>query len=104
MNAYKKNAQFKSTQFNKTFGALQVDSVATLPDFRGKGLFKLIFEEFCKNAKLKGCTDLEIQVWAGNDAAIYAYKKMDCEITNEKYLNLEDKSLGGRVVMSKKIY
>lgn len=103
MDAYKKNTPFKNIQFNKTPGTLQIDSVATLSDFRGKGLFKFIFEEFSKNSGLESCNGIEIQVWAGNDGAISAYKKLGCEIIGEKFLNEENKSLGGKVIMSKKI-
>ena len=103
VEAYKSNAVYKNVQIAKTLGSLQIDSVATLPDFRGKGLFKMIFDEHIKNAKSKKCEQLEIQVWAGNDTAIAAYKKLGCEITAEKYYNLEKKAAGGRVVMTKKL-
>lgn len=103
IGAYEKNAKFKDIQIAKTNGTLQLDSVATLPNYRGKGLLKLIFEEHCKVAKQNGCNQLEIQVWAGNDGALAAYKKLGCELINEKYFNAEEKNRGGRVVVSKTI-
>ena len=103
IGAFGKNAKFKEIQIAKSDGTLQIDSVATQPEFRGRGLLKLIFEEHCKAAKSKGCNQLEIQVWAGNEGALSAYRKLGCTITKEKYLNPEDKSLGGRVVMTKQL-
>jgi ribosomal protein S18 acetylase RimI-like enzyme len=102
IGAFKKNSKFKDVQINKSYEALQIDSVATLADHRGKGLFKLIFDEHCRLAKQQGCKQLEIQVWAGNEGAIAAYKKLGCEITNEKYMT-DNKNDGGRLVMTKKL-
>lgn len=101
MQGYKGNMKFREVQIPKSNGALQIDSVATLPEYRGKGLFKMIFEEHCRTAVLEGCNLLEIQVWAGNHGAIRTYEKLGCTITNEKYLNFADKDAGGRLVMSK---
>jgi len=103
IEAYKRNSTYKEVQIAKTYGTLQIDSVATLPEFRGKGLFKMIFEEHCRIGRSHDCNQLEIQVWAGNNAAIHTYQKLGCAITNEKYLNFEEKSGGGRLVMTKKI-
>lgn len=103
IEAFRKNSEFKDIQIAKTAGTLQIDSVATLPEYRGKGLLKLIVEQHCKNAISKGCKELEIQVWAGNEVAILSYKKLGCIITNEKYINCENKNAFGRVLMSKKI-
>ena len=100
---YKKNAEFKEIQINKTPGTLQIDSVATLPEFRGKGLFKLIFEEHCKAAEAEGCNQVEIQVWSGNQGAISTYKKLGCEIASEKYVDINNQNLGGKVLMTRKI-
>lgn len=101
LEGYEKNEKFKDVQINKTPGTLQIDSVATFPEFRGKGLFKLIFDEHCKMAGEKKCNKLEIQVWAGNEAAISTYKKLGCELSNEKFMNGEPSK--GRIVMSKKL-
>jgi len=103
VNAYQINSKFKKVQIAKTLGTLQIDSVATLSEFRGKGLYKLLFEEHCKGAKSTGCGELEIQVWAGNDIAVSTNIKLGCEIIKEKYLNNEEKNLGGRLVMSKRL-
>lgn len=103
LGAFKKNSKYKDVQINKSNGAIQLDSVATLESFRGQGLLKLIFEEHIKLALQKGVETLEIQVWAGNAPAIAAYRKMGCEITLEKWINPDDKNAGGRIVMSKKI-
>ncbi|MGZ4034200.1 MAG: GNAT family N-acetyltransferase [Bacteroidia bacterium] len=103
MEGYEKNRKYKDVQINKTLNTLQIDSVATLPEFRGKGLFKMIFDEHCRIARSKKCEKLEIQVWAGNEGAISTYTKLGCEISNEKYMDTNDKNKRGRVVMSKKI-
>ena len=103
VGAFKKNSKFKDVQINKTLGALQIDSVATVAEYRGKGLFKLVFEEHGNNAKSKGCNQLEIQVWEGNNGAISTYKKLGCEITLEKFYKPEDVTKGGRLLMTKKL-
>ena len=104
IEAYKKNSIFKEVQIAKSYGALQIDSVATLAEYRGKGLFKMIFDEHCRIAILNGCKLLEIQVWAGNDAAVKTYQKLGCVIINEKYLNFTDEdNAGGRLLMTKKL-
>lgn len=103
LNAYQENSKYKDVQLNKSLGALQIDSVATLPEFRGKGFLKLIFDEHCNIAKQKGCTQLEIQVWSGNIGAIAAYQKLGCTKNVEKYYNSQNKQLGGKVIMSKKL-
>jgi ribosomal protein S18 acetylase RimI-like enzyme len=103
LEGFEKNAKFKEVQITKTEGTLQLDSVATLPEFRGRGLLKRIVEEHCKIALEKNCNRMEIQVWAGNEAAIAAYKKLGCERTLEKFMNGNQASSRGRLVMSKKI-
>jgi ribosomal protein S18 acetylase RimI-like enzyme len=103
LEGYEKNAKFKDVQINKTAGTLQIDSVATLPEFRGKGLFKQVFDKHCKMANAKNCNQLEIQVWAGNEAALSTYRKLGCELSAEKFMNNDPASAQGRVLMSKRI-
>jgi ribosomal protein S18 acetylase RimI-like enzyme len=103
IGAYRKNGKYKDVQIAKTLGTLQLDSVATLAEYRGKGLLKMIFDEHCRLASLEGCKKLEVQVWAGNEGAVGAYQKLGCCITNEKYINFTDKMVGGRLLMTKEL-
>jgi ribosomal protein S18 acetylase RimI-like enzyme len=103
IGAFQKNSKFKHVQITKSLDRLQIDSVATLESYRGKGLFKLIFDEHCKTALSKGAKELEIQVWKGNLPAVSTYKKLGCEITLEKLMTAERESVGGRILMSKKL-
>ncbi|HSH66091.1 MAG TPA: GNAT family N-acetyltransferase [Bacteroidia bacterium] len=101
MRGYKKNAEYKDVQIVKSAGTVQLDSVAILEEFRGKGLLKLIFDAHTENVRKKNVTELEIQVWAGNIAAIKAYEKLGYKIKIEKWR--KNKNEGGRILMSKQL-
>jgi ribosomal protein S18 acetylase RimI-like enzyme len=45
------------------------------PVYRGQGLNALVMEELKKLAKERGITELRLEVYAGNQAAINAYEK-----------------------------
>jgi ribosomal protein S18 acetylase RimI-like enzyme len=47
-----------------------------LPDYRGKGINKLIIEALKKWSVKQGVTEFRLQVYAGNESAIQAYQKV----------------------------
>lgn len=97
--AYGNIRKYKPVNVDKTPGTLQVDSVATLPQFRGMGLFRMIFNEHCNTAKGMGCTGVEIQVWKGNEGAIKTYEKLGLIQKIEK--TMPDSNGRGKILMHK---
>lgn len=85
----------------KKANTLQIDCVATLPDFRGKGLLK----ELMKTAEEKGrqlnVNEIQIQVWKKNEAAIAVYEKAGYKIVHEMMSNTEEGN--GKILMTKNI-
>jgi GNAT superfamily N-acetyltransferase len=47
-----------------------------LPDYRGKGINKLIIEALKEWSVKQGVTEFRLQVYAGNESAIQAYQKV----------------------------
>ncbi|MBQ9544722.1 MAG: GNAT family N-acetyltransferase [Clostridia bacterium] len=54
---------------------LYVDDICVDEKCRGRGVGKLLFEHVRAFAVLKGCHNLTLNVWAGNDAALKFYEK-----------------------------
>lgn len=74
--AYTFLAHHKEIQIPKTKGNLQIDSVATLIDFRGLGLFKKMLKEVEEFYSKQGIKAAEIQVWKKNELALNVYQKL----------------------------
>lgn len=92
-----KLAKFKSIQFAKTIGAYQLDSVSVFPEFRGQGIFGKMLKEAFNVVSPDETPRVEIQVWAGNTAALRAYEKEGFAIKETKLMEGTDK---GRVLMA----
>lgn len=85
----------------KTRNTLQIDCVATLPEFRGQGLLKQLVNEAERMAADAGIRELQIQVWKKNEGAVSAYGKLGY-VTTAEQLSQEDKT-NGKIVMTKTI-
>lgn len=85
----------------KGINTLQIDCVATLPEYRGKGLLKELIKEAEKVAMQKKVSEMQIQVWKMNDNAIKAYQKLGFVIVDERLSKDDDKN--GKILMVKKI-
>lgn len=81
--------------------SLQIDCVATLPEYRGKGMLRNLIAEAELVAKQNEVSELQILVWKKNEAAINAYKKLGFVIEEERASLLEPNN--GKVLMIKKI-
>lgn len=46
-----------------------------LPDFRGKGINHLILDDLCEWTRSRGVTEVRLEVYPNNTAAIRAYEK-----------------------------
>jgi ribosomal protein S18 acetylase RimI-like enzyme len=67
-----------------TAGAWIVENVATLPEFRRRGLTDRLLVEILDEGRKRGATLAEIGVLIGNDPAQRAYEKAGFEVTGEK--------------------
>ncbi len=65
-------------------GAWIVESVATLPEFRRRGLVDRLMAEILERGRAKGASTADISVLIGNDAAQRAYEKCGFEVIGEK--------------------
>ena len=73
-------------------GAWIVENVATLPEFRRRGLVDRLMEEILKRGRGRGATVADISVFIGNDPAQRAYEKCGFATVAEK-LNPEFESV-----------
>jgi translation initiation factor 4G len=65
-------------------GAWIVENVATLPEFRRRGLVDRLLVEILERGRKRGATIADIAVLIGNDPAQRAYEKAGFEVTGEK--------------------
>jgi len=75
-----------ATEINieRTPGVLQIESVYTLPRYRGNGLSGALIREHLSQAAKTGTSSAEIQVMGNNGAAIKAYQKAGFILKREK--------------------
>jgi ribosomal protein S18 acetylase RimI-like enzyme len=64
-------------------GAWIVENVATLPEFRRRGLVDRLMEEMLERGRRRGATVSDIGVFIGNDSAQRAYEKCGFEVVAE---------------------
>jgi translation initiation factor 4G len=67
-----------------TAGAWIVENVATLPEFRRKGLCDRLMEEILERGRRRGATVSDISIFIGNDSAQRAYEKCGFAVLAEK--------------------
>ena len=65
-------------------GAWIVENVATLPEFRRKGLVDRLTAHILDIGRQRGATAAEVAVFIGNDPAQRAYEKAGFEIVDER--------------------
>jgi ribosomal protein S18 acetylase RimI-like enzyme len=65
-------------------GAWIVENVATLPDFRRRGLSELLMGGILDRGRAAGASTADISVFIGNDGAQRAYEKCGFEVVGEK--------------------
>jgi ribosomal protein S18 acetylase RimI-like enzyme len=61
-----------------------IESVATLPQYRRRGLANALIDEVLQNARKTGCKLAQITTYMGNDAAVSAYEKSGFSILDQK--------------------
>ncbi len=68
-----------------TPGAWIVENVATLPEFRRRGLVDRLVEEMLERGRRRGATVADISVFIGNDSAQRAYEKCGFAVIAERH-------------------
>lgn len=71
-----------------------IESVATLPQFRRRGLIGSLVDAVILQARHSGCELAQITTYIGNDAARLAYEKSGFKVLDEKRCAEVDKILG----------
>ena len=66
----------KSKPFLKHDNHAYLGFMYVLPEYRGKGINKMIIDELKKWASGQGLTEFRLEVYYGNDSAIKAYEKI----------------------------
>lgn len=61
-----------------------IESVATLPEYRGRGIIGALIDEVVQNATQRGCKLAQITTYIGNEAACKAYEKAGFKVLDEK--------------------
>jgi ribosomal protein S18 acetylase RimI-like enzyme len=62
-----------------------IESVATLPQFRRRGLISALIDEILRDATERGCRLAQITTYLGNEPALAAYEKNGFEVRDEKH-------------------
>jgi ribosomal protein S18 acetylase RimI-like enzyme len=62
-----------------------VENVATLPEFRRRGLVDRLMEEILERGRRRGATESDISVFIGNDSAQRAYEKCGFAVIAERH-------------------
>ncbi len=65
-------------------GVWIVENVATLPEFRRRGLVARLLEKILERGRERGASQADIGVFIGNDGAQFAYERAGFEVTGEK--------------------
>lgn len=94
----KNNAELNISKKNNS---LQIDCVATLPEYRGMGLLKQLLTEAERTASEFQAHEIQIQVWKQNETAVKAYEKAGYKIVEEMISAANNKN--GKVLMTKTI-
>jgi ribosomal protein S18 acetylase RimI-like enzyme len=71
-----------------------IENVATLADYRRRGLAGGLIEEALRNASGRGCRLAQITTYIGNDAAVSAYEKSGFSVLDQKRCTELQKILG----------
>jgi translation initiation factor 4G len=71
-----------------------IENVATLPEYRRRGLIGALMDEVLEVARGRGCRLAQITTYIGNDAARSAYEKSGFRILDEKRCSEVQEILG----------
>jgi translation initiation factor 4G len=81
-------------------GAWVIDSVATLPEYRRKGVSQKLLRAILEKGKRQGYSKAQINMYIGNDPALRLYRKFGFEIVEEVLDEYFEKSIGSPGMLS----
>jgi len=81
-------------------GAWVIDSVATLPEHRGKGAAKNLLKMILKKGKKQGHPQAQVNMYIGNEPALNLYRKFGFEIIEENRDEYFEKNIGSPGMLS----
>lgn len=61
-----------------------IENVATMPEYRGRGLTSLLIEHVLEEGRVQGCTEAQISFLIGNDRAERVYARAGFTFADEK--------------------
>ena len=73
-----KNQPFSTNMVQ--FSTMFIDDLCVDENFRGKGAGKALFDFVKKEASSRGCYDVALNVWEGNDSARAFYEKLGMKV------------------------
>ena len=82
-----------------------IDSVATMPEYRGRGIAERLLKAIITEGRKNGYSTAQINMYAGNEPALRLYKKLGFEVieeTQDKYFEEKIRS-SGMLSLSRKI-
>jgi ribosomal protein S18 acetylase RimI-like enzyme len=81
-------------------GAWVIDSVAVLPEYRGKGAAEELLDTILEKGKRQGFPQAQITMYIGNEPALNLYRKFGFEIIEEKCNTYFEKNIGSPGMLS----
>jgi ribosomal protein S18 acetylase RimI-like enzyme len=94
-------ALYKDIQLKKNNGVLQIDCVATLENYSGKGVFGALLGAVERHYSEKGIKQAEIQVWLKNKHAFAVYENKGYKIIAERISQHDQEN--GKILMQKEL-
>ena len=81
-------------------GAWVIDSVATLPEHRRKGVSEKLLRTILEKGERQGHSKAQVNMYIGNEAALKLYRKLGFEIVEEILDEYFEKSIGSPGMLS----
>ena len=81
-------------------GAWVIDSVATLPEYRKRGIAETLLEHVLHEGKERGYHVAQINMYIGNAPALNLYKKLGFEVIEEKREEYFERTIGSPGMLS----
>ena len=81
-------------------GAWVIDSVATLPQYRKRGIAETLLEHVLHEGKERGYHIAQINMYIGNEPALSLYKKMGFDVIEEKREDYFERTIGSPGMLS----
>ena len=81
-------------------GAWVIDSVATLPEHRRRGVSEKLLHRILEIGKRQGYSKAQVNMYIGNEPALRLYRKLGFELVEEIFDEYFEKSIGSPGMLS----